>query len=91
MPIDALWGVAWMKGLRADPGDAEFERRRELGLAGPLRLHRPAAGAHLVAAPPSAALASCAALPACIPKAYRSGSPSLSVMQFLHGALDSVT
>jgi len=80
-----------MKGLRADPGDAEFERRRELGLAGPLRLHRPAAGAHLVAAPPSAPLAQCSPLSACTVKAYRSGPFALSVMQVLHGALDSVT
>ena len=35
MLIDALGGVAWMKGLPADPGDAEFERRRELDPAGP--------------------------------------------------------
>ena len=77
-----------MKRLRADPGDAEFERRRELGLAGSLRLHRPPALRDLVATPTSAPLASASPLSV---SAYRSGPSALSTMQVLHGVLDSVT
>ena len=79
-----------MTALRIDPGHGELQRCRELGVAWPLRLYCPEIAIDLVAAAPPAALARRSPLLVGPDNRRRSGLFTLSVMQVLHGAQDSV-